>query len=101
MSEEQKSFDLESVYDELIYPRMAEIIKICNEHGMPMFATFLYLNNLEDEQDGACTTFVMPENRPIPEKFLDLRNFAKRPQPLRLRVKSEDGKTIEETVIFP
>lgn len=40
MSEELQ--DNERVYDTEIAPRMAQIIQICQQHGIPMFATFGY-----------------------------------------------------------
>lgn len=34
--------DLEHIYDSEVAPRMAEIIEICQAHGLPMHATFQY-----------------------------------------------------------
>lgn len=42
--------DNEAAYDEKIAPLMKQIIAICKEHGIPMFATFVY------GPDGFCTT---------------------------------------------
>lgn len=44
--------DLEQVYDDEISPLMSQIIAICKKHEMPMFATFQYKDN-EDEQDAS------------------------------------------------
>jgi hypothetical protein len=55
----QEDFDLEAVYDEKIFPLMAQIIDICREHRMPMFASFLYgrdSSGTDDEQCHFCTT---------------------------------------------
>lgn len=37
-----KDYDLEAVYDEQIEPLMAQILAICKQHRMPMFASFAY-----------------------------------------------------------
>jgi len=42
--------DNEDVYDEKIAPLMKQVIAICKEAGIPMFASFLYA------PDGFCTT---------------------------------------------
>lgn len=46
--------DNETVYDEQISPLMAQIIKICKDNKIPMFATFCY------QQDNLCTTSMPP-----------------------------------------
>ena len=51
-----KEFDLEQVYDEAIAPLMDQIIAICNEHKMPMGASFCFRNG-EDEGEEYCSTF--------------------------------------------
>lgn len=50
-----KSFDLEAVHDEKIFPLMAQIIEACKEHGLPFLCSFQY----KDGDDGAdfCTSF--------------------------------------------
>jgi hypothetical protein len=80
---------------------MDQIIAICKEHKMPMFATFLYQNDPETEEDMACTTNQMYEERPIPERFLRLVDIAmpRRVPPLRMRVTNSDG-SVEETVVM-
>jgi hypothetical protein len=98
---EQPSFDLEKVYDEEVAPLMTKIIEICKQHKLPMFATFLYANDLESGDDGVCTSFLMFEERPIPEPMLALRQFGRSPAPLRMRVRNKDGAITEEHVIFP
>lgn len=54
MSETKDSYDLEKVYDEQIAPLMTKIIAVCNEHKMPIFATFQYAATEDDEF--VCTT---------------------------------------------
>ena len=71
----QESFDLEAVYDAEVAPLMTKLIEVCEANNMPFFATFLYANNEDEGEDGVCTSFYMPEERPIPEMFLNLRNF--------------------------
>lgn len=39
---ELEQFNIESVYDEKISPLLNQIIAICNEHKMPMIASFAY-----------------------------------------------------------
>lgn len=60
---ERESFELEAVYDEKVAPLMTQIIAICREHNMPMFASFAYKANA----DGVdfCTTMIVPPERPI------------------------------------
>lgn len=45
-----KTFDLESVYDDQIAPLMTQIIAICAKHKLPIAATFEYAT------DDFCTT---------------------------------------------
>ena len=40
----------ESIYDEQISPLMTQILKICQEHELPMFASFQFCD------DGFCTS---------------------------------------------
>jgi hypothetical protein len=54
---QQEAFDLEAVYDEKIAPLMTQIIAICQENKLPVFATFLYGQSVGDEgQRDLCTT---------------------------------------------
>jgi hypothetical protein len=97
----KESFDLEAVYDTEIAPLMTKIIDICKQHKLPMFATFLYANEVEGD-NGFCTTVVMSEERPIPQPMLDLRNFVERSTPpLRMRVRNKDGQVTEDIVVMP
>lgn len=100
---EPESFDLESVYDEQIAPLMTKIIEICHAHKLPMFATFLYLNDLESGDDGLCTTNLMFDERPIPEALLALYRCInpKRQPVMRLRVRNKEGVVTDETIIMP
>lgn len=96
-----EGFDLEDVYDSEIAPLMTKIIDICKAHKLPMFATFLYMNDPDESGgDSACTTNLMFEERPIPEKLLNLaRSLRPQRSMLRMRVTKSDG-VIEETVVL-
>ena len=67
----KQSYDLEAVYDEKIYPLMAQIIAICKEHNMPMLATFQYAAKDVETGDGEfllCTTALLERvERPVSE----------------------------------
>lgn len=51
-------YDLEKVYDEQISPLMTKIIEICQEHRIPMVASFQYANS-ETEGPAFCTTIMV------------------------------------------
>lgn len=77
MSEmKEKNYDLEWVYDEKIAPLMAQIIEVCKEHKLPMFATFQYRSDIEGVDDGEdrfCTTNrLFDAERPVNEGVLQL-----------------------------
>ena len=55
-------YDLEIVYDEQIAPLMAQIIEICEAHGLPMVATFAYKRDGDHEVD-FCTSSIDSQNR--------------------------------------
>jgi hypothetical protein len=97
-----EAFDLEAVYDKEIAPLMTKIIGICKEHKLPVFATFLYANNPQEDDAGFCTTQLLFEERPIPDGMLKL-DAVHRGYPvsaLRMRVTKGDG-SVEDTVILP
>jgi len=58
----QEIFDLEDVYDKKIYPLMSKIIKICQEHKIPMLCSFGYKNDAKKGLE-QCTTFLQFEHR--------------------------------------
>lgn len=56
-----KTWDVEVIYDTEIEPLMTQIIKIAQEHKIPMFATFQLNDNQSDGTDDGngelfCTT---------------------------------------------
>lgn len=71
-----KDFDLEQVYDSQIAPLMEQIISVCKEHKMPMFATFFYKSDEED--DYTCTTNLFFDERPNNEKLRQLEPMMRR-----------------------
>ena len=94
-------FDLENIYDAEIAPLMAKIISICKEHKLPMFATFLYAS--DGENDDYCTTNLPFKERTIPDALASLEPIIRghnRGPALRMRVTKGDG-SIEDTVIIP
>lgn len=98
--ENQEPFDLEAVYDAEIFPLMKQVIEICQKHNLPMFATFMYVS--DDEQgEGFCTSTVLPKERPIPEKMLDLPQImmSRRVRPLNIKVTKADGSVEMTTVL--
>lgn len=68
-------YDKESIYDEKINPLMAQIIEICKEHDIKMFATFYLKESTESENDMYCTTNLNQGDNQS-EKILDLYNVA-------------------------
>lgn len=97
-----EAFDLESVYDEQIAPLMTQIIAICAEHKLPMFATFLYMNDPPGDDTGVCTTNQMYPERPIPPEFLELVGIIipRRAPALHLKLTKADG-SVDYTTILP
>lgn len=55
-------YDKETIYDDEISPLVKKIIDICNEHRIPMVASFSYENDLE-LGIGRCTSYLKFEGR--------------------------------------
>jgi hypothetical protein len=57
----------EQIYDEQVNPLMAQVIKICQEVGIP-FVTSFQLTTDEEDEDGAmlCTSCNLPKNATAP-----------------------------------
>ncbi|WP_395490868.1 hypothetical protein ACG1VR_10425 [Cedecea davisae] len=64
MTKQLEYYNLENVYDEKISPLMKQIIDICNEHNLPMVASFAYENS-EEKGIGCCTTTLPFDGRHI------------------------------------
>lgn len=62
--------ELERVYDEQIFPLMAQIIAICKEHKMPMLADFSLGFDECSEEDLKCTTALLSDDFGPPENML-------------------------------
>lgn len=60
-------FNVEAVYDEKISPLMRQIIAIAKEHGIPMFATFVYEQDTDGNGTGHCTTLI----NDIPDRHVE------------------------------
>jgi hypothetical protein len=97
----KEPFDLESVYDEQIAPLMTQIIEIVQKHKMPMFATFVCMNDPDGEGELLCTTNQMPAERPIPAKVEGLIDVVmpRRVPPLHLKVTHADGSVDMTTIV--
>lgn len=50
-------FNKEEIYDNELSPLVRQIIDICNEHQIPMIASFTF-ENCQDRGAGRCTTFL-------------------------------------------
>lgn len=51
-----EAFDKEALYDEMVYPLMKQLIDICSREGIPMFASFAYFHDPEEEKWSFCTS---------------------------------------------
>lgn len=102
MSKKQKGFDLEAVYDAEIAPLMTKIIGICKKHKLPMFATFMYASDADEQHDFCTTELIFGKDRPIPPELASLAPTITgyRGPALRLRTTKSDG-SVEDAVIYP
>ena len=67
----KEDFDLESVYDEQIFPLMQQIIEISKKHDLPFIASFQYSTE-DGENHNFCSTANLPDTRPISEEFNEI-----------------------------
>lgn len=87
--------DNESIYDEQIFPLMAQIIEICKAHQIPMVAAFEYSDS------NYCTTIIPQDEQS--DGIRQVTDFMWRwqaqwtsPPPIQITVEHTDGsKTIE------
>jgi hypothetical protein len=79
--EKPDTFDLESVYDEEIFPLMSQIIAICKKHKMPMLASFCYAKGKDDPSDPEgldyCTTS-LPRDKWLPPELDEALRIVRR-----------------------
>lgn len=108
MSEEKTAeYDLEEVYDERIAPLMSEIIAICQEHKMPMVATFQYAvldDGSETPGPNWCTTILQWDGRDLMGRALDAANAVnpkKRGPMMVLKTMDADGAVTGVEVVLP
>ena len=98
-----KEFDLEQVYDEKIAPLMAQIIAICNEHKMPMGASFCFRNG-EDEGEEYCSTFNAHEKERGKSEYMDglweAINPSRRSSALNMTVRNGNGDVTEMITVI-
>ena len=62
--------DYESIYDEKIAPLMTQMIDICKENGISMFADFKLKDETDEEESYYCTTCLPGDNQPQRHKNL-------------------------------
>lgn len=63
-------YELEHIYDEQIAPLMTQIIAICQEHGIPMIASFAYRCDAQGEYD-LCTSCLPGPDNNAPPSYID------------------------------
>lgn len=54
----QETYDLEEVYDDKIAPLMTQILDICKANNLPMFATFAFSHDVDEDDTGFCTSYL-------------------------------------------
>jgi len=62
-----QEFNLEEVYDEKISPLLKQIIEVCNEHDLPMVASFCY--SLDKDGKNAVVNTVLNFEDRTPERL--------------------------------
>jgi hypothetical protein len=65
MNRPAETWNEEAAYDERIFPLMAQVIAICKERRIPMFASFAYGN--DDTETHLCTTLLPFVGRRVAE----------------------------------
>ena len=98
-----KNFDVEQIYDDQIAPLMTQIIAVCNEHSIPMGATFCFRNS-EEEGEEYCSTFNDHDKQRGKSKNMDELWQAIKPKrgpaPMNLTVRNGDGDVTEMITIL-
>jgi hypothetical protein len=49
----------EAAYDAEVAPLMAEVIRVCKAHGIPVFASFQIDDGKDEEESRFCTTAIL------------------------------------------
>lgn len=100
MSDPTEEWNEEQTYDERISPLMKQIIAICKERNIPVFACFAYEWNAEDGH-GFCTTHIQKPERIVPE-FHRMESIAYGTAgAFTLRTTDAKGNIIREERILP
>ena len=63
MTTAPESYDVEAVHDAQIAPLMAQVVTLCQEHGIPMVASFALAVDVDlDPNDFLCCTSAVLED---------------------------------------
>ncbi len=89
----------EQVYDEKLNPLMAQIIEVCQAHGIAMIASFAIPT--EEDADLRCTSLLPDENGENSAMHMDVARIlgAIQRQAMHLRTESADGKIIYTAIV--
>lgn len=90
----------EEAYDEFINPLMAQILLVCEQHKIPMLASFGLAS--EEDEGLCCTSAMLDKEWNPPEEFLAAFDHVKpKPPPkmLMITTRDKDGKVINVTGI--
>lgn len=90
-----ESWGLERIYDEQIAPLMTQIIAICQEHEIPLVATFEY------EPNECCSTVInIGRNPDTVLKGMYRAAMGRGSGPLMVTSFDADGKMVDSTAIL-
>jgi hypothetical protein len=92
----QPGFDLEKVYDEQISPLMAKIIEICQQHKMPLIASFQYAT---EEHCSTALLYSEREVSPMLRRMAVLLSGLKQPG-VRVTVMDQNGNPTRQEIIL-
>jgi hypothetical protein len=89
-------FDLEKVYDEQISPLMAQIIEICQQHKIPMVASFQYAT---EENCSTVLLYKERETSPMLRRMALLLKGLKQPG-VRVTMMDHNGNPVSQEIIL-
>ena len=100
----KEDFDLESVYDEQIFPLMQQIIEISKKNDLPFIASFQYSTE-DGENHNFCSTANLPDTRPISAQFNEiyrvLTGIGRRAPALNITTRNAEGQITHMETIIP
>jgi hypothetical protein len=100
----KEDFDLESVYDEQIFPLMQQIIEISKNNDLPFIASFQYSTE-DGENHNFCSTANLPDTRPISgelnEIYRVLTGTRRRIPALNITTRDPQGNVTHIETIIP